>query len=75
MSKQAKQADGKICEEQLLNFLVNSLDEKVALDLGDSAEINAEDIDELLVSACAGGTSVSKLCENSTDSPHENMLC
>ena len=48
MSKQAKQADGKICEEQLLNFLVNSFDEKVALDLGDSAEIDAEETHQLV---------------------------
>jgi len=74
VSKHQQQADGEIHEDQLLNFLVNSLDENVDLDLGKNAEINAEDIYEVLVGACADGTSVSKLCENSEDSPHENTV-
>ena len=37
MSK-TKQADSEIHEDQLLNFLVNTLDEEVALDLGANAE-------------------------------------
>ena len=32
-----KQADGEIHEDQLLNFLVNSLDEEVALTLAENA--------------------------------------
>ncbi len=59
-----QQADSEIHEDQLLNFLVNTLDEEVALDLGNNAEIDAEDICEVLVGACADGTSVSKLCED-----------
>jgi len=54
-----KQADGEIHEDQLLNFLVNRLDEEVSLSLANNAEITAEDIYEVLVGACADGTSVS----------------
>jgi len=44
VSKHQKQADDEIHEDQLLNFLVNSLDEEVVLELGNNAEIDAEDI-------------------------------
>lgn len=74
MSKYQQQAEGEIHEDQLLNFLVNSLTGKINLDLGKNAEINAEDIYEVLVGACADGTSVSKLCENSKNSPHKNTV-
>jgi hypothetical protein len=69
-----QQADGSIHEDQLLNFLVNSLDEEVDLNLPNNTEIDAEDIYEVLVGACANGTSVYKLCENSNDSPHQNTV-
>ena len=39
-----QQADDEIHEDQLLNFLVNTLDEEIALDLGANAEIDAEDL-------------------------------
>ena len=69
-----QQADGEIHEDQLLNFLVNSLDEEVALTLAENAELDAEDIYEVLVGACADGTSVSTLCERSKDAPHKNSV-
>ena len=69
-----RQADGGIHEDQLLNFVVNTLDEEVDLGLADNAEIEAEDIYEVLAGACADGTSVSELCETSEDSPHENTV-
>ena len=53
------QAVSKNHEDQLLNFLVNSLDEEVPLSLANNAEITAEDIYEVLVGACADGTSKS----------------
>ncbi|MDW7537171.1 ISH3 family transposase, partial [Haloferax volcanii] len=46
MSK-TQQADDEIHEDQLLNFLVNSLDEEVALSLAENAELDAEDIYEV----------------------------
>jgi hypothetical protein len=69
-----KQADGSIHEDQLLNFLVNSLDEEVALTFPENAELDTEDIYEVLVGACADGTSVSTLCERSEDAPHKNSV-
>ncbi len=69
-----QQADSEIHEDQLLNFLVNTLGEEVNLNLGNNAEIDAENIYEVLVGACADGTSVSKLCEDSEDSPHQNTV-
>ena len=69
-----KQADGEIYEDHLLNFLVKRVDEEVSLSLGANAEIDAEDIYEVLVGACADGTSISELCETSDDSPHQNTI-
>jgi len=70
----SKQADGEIHEDQLLNFLVNRLDEEVSLSLANNAEITAEDIYEVLVGACADGTSVSTLCASSQNSPAGNTV-
>jgi len=69
-----KQADGEIHEDQLLNFLVNRLDEEVPLSLANNAEITAEDIYEVLVGACADGTSVSTLCASSQNAPAGNTI-
>jgi len=68
-----KQADGEIHEDQL-NFLVNRLDEEVSASLANNAEITAEDIYEVLVGACADGTSVSTLCASSQNSPAGNTV-
>jgi hypothetical protein len=72
--KQQQQADGEIHEAQLLNFLVNLLDEEFDLDIGANADTTAEDVFEVLVGACADGTSVSSLCEDSRDTPHGNTI-
>jgi len=69
-----KQADSEIHEDQLLNFLVNALTEEIALDLGATAEIDAEDIYEVLVGATADGTSISTLCNSSENSPSANTI-
>jgi hypothetical protein len=69
-----QQADGEIHEDQLLNFLVKRVDEEVALSLAETAKLDAQDIYEVLVGACADGTSVSTLCERSEDAPHENSV-
>jgi hypothetical protein len=74
VSKQAKQADSEIHEDQLLNFLVNRLDEEVSLNLANNAEIDPEDIYEVLVGATADGTSISTLCKSSEDSPSANAI-
>ena len=39
--------DNKLKEEHLLNFVVNSLDEELSLNLGDNVEITAEKLYEV----------------------------
>ena len=68
------QADDSIHEDQVLNFLVNTIDEEVELDLAPNAETTSEDVHEVLVGACADGTSVSTLCEKSEESPQHNTV-
>ena len=46
-----KQADGEIHEDQLLNFLVNTLTGAFSLNLDQNAEIDPDDIFEVLVGA------------------------
>ena len=65
------QADSEIEEEHLLNFVVNSLDEELSLDLGENVEVTAETLYEVLAGASAGGTSINHVCETTDDSPHE----
>ena len=45
------QADSEIEEEHLLNFVVNTLDEEIDIDLGENADIDSEDIWDVLVGA------------------------
>ncbi|EMA06142.1 ISH3 family transposase [Haloarcula marismortui] len=68
MSKH-KQADSELHEDQLLNFLVNALTGAFGISLGENADLDPEDIHEVLVGATADGTSISTLCERSEDSP------
>jgi len=68
------QADDQIHEDQLLNFLVNILTDAFSVELGENAEIDPEDIFEVLVGASADGTSVSSLCEDSADAPSGNDI-
>ncbi|MFB6174259.1 MAG: ISH3 family transposase, partial [Halobacteriales archaeon] len=67
MSKH-EQADGEIHEDQLLNFLVNALTGAFGVSLGENADLDPEDIYEVLVGATADGTSISTLCDRSEDS-------
>jgi len=69
-----KQADGEIHEDQLLTFSSTALTRKFRLSLANNAEITAEDIYEVLVGACADGTSVSTLCASSQNSPAGNTV-
>ena len=46
-----QQADDEIHEDQLLNFLVNTLTGTFSLTLGENAEIGSDDIFEALISA------------------------
>ena len=68
------QADSEIEEEHLLNFVVNSLDEELALDLGENVKVTTEKLYEVLAGASAGGTSINHVCETTDDSPHANTV-
>lgn len=48
------QTDNELTEDQVLNFVVNSLDEEFEIDFGENADIEIEDIHE---------GSVTYLCE------------
>jgi len=69
VTQQNQQADGEIHEDQLLNFLVNTLTGAFGLTLGENAELDLEDIYEVLVGATTDGTSISTLCERANDAP------
>jgi len=68
VTKQTEPADSEIHEDQLLNVLTGAF----TLSLGENAEIDPEDIFEVLVGATADGTSISTLCEKSEDAPSAN---
>jgi len=45
---QPTEADSEIEEEHLLNFVVNSLDEELAIDLGEDVKVTTETLYEVL---------------------------
>jgi len=71
---QSTQANGEIGEEHLLNFVVNSLEEELTVDLNENVEVTTETLCEVLAGASAGGTSVNHVCETTDDSPHANTV-
>jgi CO dehydrogenase/acetyl-CoA synthase alpha subunit len=48
------QADNEIEEEHLLNFVVNSLDDELPIDLSENVEVTTEELYEVLTGAGAG---------------------
>ena len=48
---QPTEADSKIEEEHLLNFVVNSRDEELAIDLGENVKVTTEKLYEVLAGA------------------------
>ena len=71
---QSDQAANELTEDQVLNFLVNTLDEEIGIELGENAEIDSEDIFEVLVGATTDEDSVTHLCDVSEESPHGNTI-
>ena len=71
---QPNQAANELTEDQVLNFLVNTLDEKIDIELGENAEIDSQDIFEVLVGRRADEDSVTHLCDISEESPHGNTI-
>jgi hypothetical protein len=74
VTKQQQQADSAIHEDQLLNFLVNTLTGSFGVRIAENGDITPEDIYEVLVGATADGTSISTLCGRSEDSPSGNDI-
>jgi len=68
------QTDNQIEEEHLLNFVVNTLDEELTIDLADGVKVSSETLYEVLAGASASGTSVNQICEETEDSPHANTV-
>jgi riboflavin synthase alpha subunit len=50
-------------QEHLLNFVVNSLDDELPIDLGENVEVTTEKLYEVLAGASAGETSINRVCE------------
>ena len=71
---QPNQAVNELTEDQVLNFLVNTLHEEIDIELSENADIDSEDIWDVLVGATADEDSVSHLCEIADDSPHGNTI-
>ena len=71
---QSDQVANEPTEDQVLNFLVNTLDEEIDIELGENAEIDSEDIWDVLVGATADEDSVTHLCDVSEQSPHGNTI-
>jgi len=51
-------ADNWIGEEHLLNFIVNSLNAELTIDLGGDVEVSTQELYEVLAGASASGTVV-----------------
>ncbi|MDB2272894.1 ISH3 family transposase, partial [Halorubrum ezzemoulense] len=66
------EADNEIEEEHLLNFVVNSLDEELEIDIDENVKVTTETLYEVLAGASAGGTSINHVCETTEGSPHAN---
>ncbi len=61
-------------EKHLPNFVVNSLNEELPINLGEDVEVSIEDLYEVFAGASASGTSVNHICETTEDSPHANTV-
>jgi len=69
------QADSKIEEEHLSNFVVNSLDKELAVYLDENVEVTTETLHEVRAGASVGGISINHVCETTDNSPHANSVC
>ena len=68
------QAANELTEEQVLNFLVNTLDKEIDIGLGENADIDSEDIWDVLVGATADEDSVSQFLIRLFKSSYESRL-
>nr|AKY04317.1 transposase [uncultured haloarchaeon] len=68
------EADSETEEEHLVNFVVNSLNDELAINLGEDVEVMTETLYEVLAGASVGGTSINHVCETTNDLPHANTV-
>ncbi|RKS75784.1 hypothetical protein BDK61_4300 [Haloarcula quadrata] len=68
------QADNELEGEHLVNFVANSLEKELSVDLGEDIEVSTETLYGVLASASAGGTSINHVCKTTDDSPHANTV-
>ena len=71
---EANQAANKLTEDQVLNFLVNTLGKEINIELGENTDIDSTDIWNVLIDAIANDDSASHLCETAEESPHGNTI-
>ena len=71
---QPNQAANELTEDQVLTFLVNTLNKEIDIELGENAEIDSEDIWDVLVGRRTDEDSVTHLCDISEESPHGNTI-
>lgn len=69
-----QQANGKIHEDRLLDFLVDTLTGAFSLSLGANAEIALDDMFKIFVGAYADGISMPTLCECNEDAPSGTVV-
>jgi hypothetical protein len=63
------EADNEIEEEHLLNFVVNSLDDELALDFGEDVEVTTETLYEVPPAGPRSTTSARRLTTHRTPTP------
>ena len=66
---QPNQAATELTEDQVLAFLVNTLNKEIDIGLGENAEIDSQDTWDVLVGAMADEDSVTHLCDISRNHP------
>jgi len=67
---QPNQADSELREEHLVNFVVNSLGDELAIALSENVKVTSNEWYAVLAGVSAGGTSINHICETTDDSPH-----
>ena len=67
-------AGSAIEEEHLLNFVVNSLDEELAIDRGETVEVTTETLYEVLAGTGTGGASINHVYDMTDDLAHANIV-
>ena len=71
---QPTQADSELNDAHLINFIVNSLDDELPIELGENVDVTVDELYKVLVGASADGTSINHISESTDESPHANTV-